>query len=192
MKKENSLELVGNKITHQRTTNATNIHKTKHCLSLKKLFSFFNWLAVLLMWGCAASVYIDPSIYGKYFSVIGLTFPIWAAAVLFMTVITLLFQPKMVWIPLVGFVGCYGSIRDYCPINLSSPPPKRAWKVMSYNTMSFGNWIHSIATMTPTAYKDKTGEPIDHVTDPDKQLAHKALGDYGPLGVKVSNDDFLQ
>lgn len=140
MKKENSLELVGNKITHQRTTNATNIHKTKHCLSLKKLFSFFNWLAVLLMWGCAASVYIDPSIYGKYFSVIGLTFPIWAAAVLFMTVITLLFQPKMVWIPLVGFVGCYGSIRDYCPINLSSPPPKRAWKVMSYNTMSFGNW----------------------------------------------------
>ena len=45
--------------------------------------------------------------------------------------------------------------------------------------------------MIPRAYKDKDGEPIDHVTEPDKQLAHKALGDYGPLGVKVSNDDFL-
>ena len=43
-----------------------------------------------------------------------------------------------------------------------------------------------------TAYKDEDGEPIDHVTNPDKQLAHKALGDYGPLGVKVSNNDFLQ
>lgn len=53
-------------------------------------------------------------------------------------------------------------------------------------------WEHSIATMIPTAYKDEDGEPIDHVTNPDKQLAHKALGDYGPLGVKVSNDDFLQ
>ena len=52
--------------------------------------------------------------------------------------------------------------------------------------------ISSFGTVRKRTYKDKTGEPIDHVTDPDKQLAHKALGDYGPLGVKVSNDDFLQ
>ena len=64
--------------------------------------------------------------------------------------------------------------------------------VMYRNILPDREWKHSIATMTPTAYKDDTGEPIDHVTDPDKQLAHKALGDYGPLGVKVSNDDFLQ
>lgn len=60
------------------------------------------------------------------------------------------------------------------------------------NILPDKEWEHSIATMIPTAYKDEDGEPIDHVTNPDKQLAHKALGDYGPLGVKVSNDDFLQ
>ena len=63
---------------------------------------------------------------------------------------------------------------------------------MYRNILPDKKWEHSIANMTPTAYKDKDGEPIDHVTNPDKQLAHKALGDYGPLGIKVSNDDFLQ
>lgn len=76
--------------------------------------------------------------------------------------------------------------------NIDGNPIGEIVAVMYRNILPDRKWIHSIATMTPTAYKDKTGEPIDHVTDPDKQLAHKALGDYGPLGVKVSNDDFLQ
>ena len=76
--------------------------------------------------------------------------------------------------------------------NIDGNPIGEVVAVMYRNILPDKDWEHSIATMTPTAYKDKTGEPIDHVTDPDKQLAHKALGDYGPLGVKVSNDDFLQ
>ena len=76
--------------------------------------------------------------------------------------------------------------------NIDGNPIGEIVAVMYRNILPDRKWIHSIATMTPTAYKDKTGEPIDHVTDPDKQLAHKALGDYGPLGVKVSNNDFLQ
>ena len=76
--------------------------------------------------------------------------------------------------------------------NIDGNPIGEIVAVMYRNILPDRKWIHSIATMTPTAYKDKTGEPIDHVTDPDKQLAHKALGDYGPLGVKVSNDDFLK
>ncbi len=45
--------------------------------------------------------------------------------------------------------------------------------------------------MTPTNYADAEGEPLDKITDPQKQIAHIALGDYGPLGVKYSTSDFL-
>ena len=76
--------------------------------------------------------------------------------------------------------------------NIDGNPIGEIVAVMYRNILPDKKWEHSIANMIPTAYKDEDGEPIDHVTNPDKQLAHKALGDYGPLGVKVSNDDFLQ
>lgn len=76
--------------------------------------------------------------------------------------------------------------------NIDGNPIGEIVAIMYRNILPDKEWEHSIATMIPTAYKDEDGEPIDHVTNPDKQLAHKALGDYGPLGVKVSNNDFLQ
>ena len=83
-------------------------------------------------------------------------------------------------------------IWDSEKMNIDGKPIGEVVAIMYRNILPDKEWEHSIANMTPTAYKDETGEPIDHVTDPDKQLAHKALGDYGPLGVKVSNDDFLK
>lgn len=51
----------------------------------------------------------------------------------------------------------------------------------------------AIASMQPMSYKDTdtTGEPVEHVTEPDKQIAHSALGDYGPFSVKYATKDFL-
>ena len=51
----------------------------------------------------------------------------------------------------------------------------------------------AIASMQPKSYKDTdtTGEPVEHVTEPDKQIAHSALGDYGPFSVKYATKDFL-
>lgn len=89
-----------------------------------------------------------------------------------------------------GYVNLF--IWDSEKKNIDGNPIGEIVAVMYRNILPNKKWEHSIAKMIPTAYKDKDGEPIDHVTDPDKQLAHKALGDYGPLGVKVSNDDFLQ
>lgn len=146
MKRENYSVLAENR--SKQKTNASKHRQTNSNLSLKKLISFFNWAAVLMMWGTAATVYVNPATYGKYFSVVGLCFPIFVGIVLVCGVLTLLVQPKMVWIAVVGVLGCCFSLRDYCPINLSSPPPKNALKVMSYNTMSFNNW----------AKDEKTGE----------------------------------
>ena len=89
-----------------------------------------------------------------------------------------------------GYVNLF--IWDSEKKNIDGNPIGEIVAVMYRNILPDKKWEHSIANMIPTAYKDDKGEPIDHVTDPDKQLAHKALGDYGPLGIKVSNDDFLQ
>ena len=107
---------------------------------MSKILSFLSWTAVLSLWACAACIYINPALYGKYFAVVGLCFPLCVAAVVGMSVVCILFKPKMVWISIVGLLFCAGSIRDYAPINLTSPPPKQAWKVMTYNTMNFGSW----------------------------------------------------
>lgn len=63
---------------------------------------------------------------------------------------------------------------------------------MYRNILPDKEWEYSIAGMTPTDYYDAAGEPIEKVTDPDKQLAHLALGDYGPYGYKYNTDDFLE
>ena len=78
-------------------------------------------------------------------------------------------------------------------INVDGKPIGEVVAIMYRNILPDKKWEHSIATMTPTDYKNDKGEdPIDQVKNPEKQLAHKALGDYGPLGVKVSNDEFLR
>lgn len=100
-----------------------------------------SWLAVLALWAVAASVYVSPAVYGKYIAVVGLTFPFCAAAVGAMGVLCLLIKPRLAWIAVVGLLGCMGTVRDYFPINLTSPPPKQAFKVMSYNTLNMGNFL---------------------------------------------------
>lgn len=60
--------------------------------------------------------------------------------------------------------------------------------VLYRNILPDRTWQYSMSTMTPTPY----GDPYNSITDPDKQLAHRALGDYGPLGKKHKTDEFLQ
>ncbi len=59
---------------------------------------------------------------------------------------------------------------------------------MYRNILPNDKWEHSIAKMKETPY----GDPVDHVSDPNMQLAHKALGDYGPYGFKYKSEDFLK
>jgi len=60
--------------------------------------------------------------------------------------------------------------------------------VLYRNILPDKSWQYSMSTMTPTPY----GDPYNSITDADRQMAHKALGDYGPLGKKYTTDEFLQ
>lgn len=104
----------------------------------RSIVAFIAWVLVVLLWGCAASVWANPATYGSWLGVVGLCFPALAIAVGVVFLFCLLLRLRQAWIPLVGLIACCGSVRDYFPINLSSPAPKSAIRVMSYNCMAWG------------------------------------------------------
>lgn len=108
---------------------------------MKHFYTFLCWLAVLVLWGCAASVYASPAVWGKWLSLFGLGFPFCVALVVALACIGAVARTKLAFIPVAGLLLCFGSLRDYCPVNLSSPPPKNSLKVITYNTFNFGAWL---------------------------------------------------
>lgn len=107
---------------------------------MNKIFAVINWLAVLVMWSSAASVYLNPNTFSRFTALLGLGFPVTVAAVLLLLLLSALLKLRAGFIPLFGLIACIGSLRDYCPVNFSSPPPKGCLKVMSYNCMAYNNW----------------------------------------------------
>lgn len=107
---------------------------------LAKILATLSWCCVLALWGCALSTFVHPPEWFKPLSLLGLGFPFAVAATVGMGLVSLLFKPRVALIALVGLVGCFGTLRDYCPVNLSSPPPKGALKLVSYNTLSLKAW----------------------------------------------------
>lgn len=107
---------------------------------MKKIYAVMSWISVLLLWGSAATVYVSPDGWLRLCSLAGMGFPFCVGAVLVMAALGLLAKTRLVVIPFLGLVCCFGSLRDYCPLNLSIPAPKGCIKVMTYNTMGFGGW----------------------------------------------------
>lgn len=70
----------------------------------------------------------------------GLLFPIFLILNFGFLVFWLIFKARWAWIPLVGFIICYGPTRRYCPLNIKQEPPKDAIKVLSYNVWLFAGW----------------------------------------------------
>lgn len=110
--------------------------KGKQSLWTQRLVTGASVAAVLMLWACAASVYLKPSAV-KGLAVVGLGFPIFVGGVVLMLVLALLLAPRRAWIPVVGLAGCCGSLRSYCPVNIPRKAPERSLKVISYNV---GSW----------------------------------------------------
>ncbi len=111
--------------------------KSRKTSATTKAMTWLQVIAAGLLCSCAASVYLSPA-YCSLAGIFGIAFPVFLLFVLFAGGLSLLFAPKRVWISILGLLACSGSIRTYFPVNLTTPAPKTALKVVSYNTMSFG------------------------------------------------------
>ena len=103
---------------------------------LARIVSVASWTAVLALWACAGSVYLNPA-WCRFFGVVGLAFPFFLAADVAMLFVSLLLAPRRAWIPLVGVAGCVLTVRSYVPLNLPSPAPRGCIKVLTYNFLNF-------------------------------------------------------
>lgn len=112
----------------------------KNSSPLAHVLAVLSWIAVLVLWACAAGIRIHPPENFKILGLAGFAFPFALAAVLGMGLLCLICRPRMIWITLLGLLGCISTLRDFFPINLSSPPPKGCLKVMTYNVLGFNNW----------------------------------------------------
>ena len=91
-----------------------------------------NIATVLLLWGVCLSVYLQPSVHPRLAQA-GLLFPVLLVLDLGFVVLWLAMAWRWVVIPIVGLVGCAGSILDYCGISLPKEAPREALRVLTYN-----------------------------------------------------------
>ena len=99
-----------------------------------------NVLAVCGMIVCAYSIYLRPADYPNW-SYLGMMLPLFVLA----TLVFLLIWPFLKWqycgISLLGIIICWGSIRDYCPINLfKDVPTGKTIDLLSYNVEMFHSY----------------------------------------------------
>ncbi len=104
----------------------------------RRLVEIAAWCAVALLWVSALSAYVSPAHFA-FAEILGLGFPFALAAVVAMEVVCLIFARHKAWIPLLGMLVAAGSIRAYFPINIPREAPDGALKVVTFNTLNWGN-----------------------------------------------------
>ena len=78
-----------------------------------------NLFTLVLLWVCCATTWIDPSLHPSV-SMVGLGFPVFIILNLIFIPLWLLFQARMVIVPIVGMALCGSYILDYCPLHFDS------------------------------------------------------------------------
>lgn len=109
---------------------------------------------------CAYSYYINPAHYPNW-SYLGMVLPACIVVVLAFIPLWLIIKWRYCIISILGIIACWGSIRDYCPVNLwKSNPDGRTIKVLSYNVYAFGGRELSEDNPTMVDYIAASGADI--------------------------------
>lgn len=80
---------------------------------------------------------------------LGLGFPILLVFNFVFLVVWCFLRLRTIWLPLLGFLLCYGPIRTYSPFNIPEDKPHGAIKVLSYNVFMFSSWSEPDAKKNP-------------------------------------------
>ena len=97
------------------------------------LFLGANLCTILLLWLCVGLTFVSPDIMPRM-SLLTLLFPVFLGVDLLFVVFWLLFQARLVWVPIVGALVVGGYVLDYCPMNFSSNSDEDSTlTIISYN-----------------------------------------------------------
>lgn len=107
-----------------------------------------NVVIIILMLLMGNADRIDPREH-SIMETMGLAFPVVLALNVVFLVFWLVFKWRYAIIPLAGFAICWGPVRRYCPLNISTNPPAGAIKVVSYNVLMFNPWGLPPGEMNP-------------------------------------------
>lgn len=113
-----------------------------------------NVATILVMLMVGYSDHFDPACHPNL-AILGLVFPFLVFFNLAFLVFWLIFKPRKIFIPIVGFILCYQPIRIYFPLNVSREIPKDAIKVVSYN----------VYNIRYKQYKDTTNPILQYLLD---------------------------
>jgi endonuclease/exonuclease/phosphatase family metal-dependent hydrolase len=95
-----------------------------------------NIASILMMLLVGFSGYLNPADH-HILANAGLAFPLFLLINFGFMVFWLIFKPKGVLIPLLGFIVCYQPVRSYIPFNVAHDAPEGSVKVLSFNVWIF-------------------------------------------------------
>ena len=98
-----------------------------------------NIIVILLMLFVGNIGRLNPVDYPSLAN-LGLGFPILLVFNLVFLGVWCFCRLRSVWLPLLGFILCYGPIRTYSPFNFPEDKPHGSIKVLSYNVFMFSSW----------------------------------------------------
>ncbi len=104
--------------------------------AVRRVVALMSWVSAALLCLCTYSESVSPAVL-PILGVLGLGFPFFLAAVLFMLLVCLVLHRRMALVLLLVLICCGGTIYSYCPINIPSPEPAGCLKVMTWNTQGF-------------------------------------------------------
>lgn len=89
-----------------------------------------------LLWFCCAGQWISPQRF-SLLAVSGLAFPFALGVAVATLLLCLLLAPRRAWMPGLGLLVCWSSLRTYYSVSLPSPTPKGCLKVLTWNVCGF-------------------------------------------------------
>lgn len=133
---------------------------------MKTVFSIVAWIlnsvcAIGLL--VSAYAYVIPPEKWLYGPVMAMTFPAWAAIMVLLLILDLIFWRKVAILAGLAIVACWGPLRSTCPVNipkgnLSEGEQERAFTIMTYNVSKF------IDFDTASARGGKDGQYCRHIS----------------------------
>ncbi|MBR6698847.1 MAG: endonuclease/exonuclease/phosphatase family protein [Bacteroidaceae bacterium] len=105
-------------------------------IMLVSIMAGANIATILLLWTACLSTLLSPGIHPRL-SQAGLLFPVFLSLDLLFMAVWLVVSWKWALLPIIGILGCWGYVRDYCPVNFAKEKPEGGFHIMSYNVSNF-------------------------------------------------------